>query len=61
MPDAPFDTTRLGSTRRPPPAWHAERIAAEMAGPEPKDRMLRVIRRMGAQALPPFVAEALAG
>lgn len=51
---APFvvDLSGLGSRRMPPPAFHAQRIRDEMTGPEPKDGMMRVILRMGAQAKP---------
>jgi len=42
----------LVGTRWPVPEWHLETIQAEMDGPEPKDRMLGVIRRMREQAAP---------
>lgn len=38
----------------PAPDWHAARVAEEMACPEPKERMLRVLSRMGAQQVPPL-------
>lgn len=46
-----FDMSALASKQRPAPAWHLEKIAAEMAEPD-KARMLRVIGRMGAQQVP---------
>ena len=49
-----FDMTQLAGDRFPPPAWHLETIQSEMASPEPKDRMMRVVRRMSDQAVPDF-------
>lgn len=46
-----FDPDRLASPQLPPPPWHREQIARELAEPD-KTRMLRVLRRMGAQAVP---------
>src|SRR5512138_614475 len=51
---APFDMRQLAGTRWTPPQWHLDRIDAEMRSPEPKDRMLGVVRRMSAQAAPDF-------
>lgn len=54
--DAPaaggFDLGVLAPRHWPAPDWHAARVAEEMASPEPKERMLRVLARMGAQAVP---------
>jgi SAM-dependent methyltransferase len=52
MTDAPrFDLGGLASGQRPAPDWHAAAIARELAEPD-KRRMLRVLGRMGAQAVP---------
>jgi SAM-dependent methyltransferase len=47
-----FDMGVLAPRSWPAPDWHAARVAEEMACPEPKDRMLRVLSRMGAQPVP---------
>lgn len=49
-----FDMRSLAGERFPAPAWHLEKIEEEMRSPEPKDRMMRVIRRMGEQSVPDF-------
>ena len=49
-----FDMRSLAGERYPPPEWHLEKIQEEMACPEPKHRMMRVIKRMGDQAVPDF-------
>lgn len=49
-----FDMRSLADDRFPPPDWHFEKIQEEMACPEPKDRMMRVVKRMGEQAVPDF-------
>jgi SAM-dependent methyltransferase len=51
-----FDMRELAGTRWPVPEWHLETIAAEMACDAPKDRMMRVVQRMGDQAAPDFSA-----
>ena len=51
-----FDMRQLAGTRWTPPQWHLDRIDAEMRGPEPKDRMLGVVRRMSAQVAPDLSA-----
>jgi SAM-dependent methyltransferase len=53
---ADFDLRQLAGTRWAPPQWHLDRIDAEMRSPEPKDRMLGVVRRMSAQIAPDFSA-----
>ncbi len=47
-----IDMRELAGDRFPPPAWHFEKIEKEMASPEPKDRMMGVISRMGDQRVP---------
>ncbi len=49
-----FDMSQLAGDRFPPPAWHFDKIAEEMACPEPKDRMMGVVKRMGSQTVPDF-------
>ncbi len=49
-----FDMRTLAGTRWPVPDWHLETIAGEMQCDAPKDRMMRVVRRMGDQAAPDF-------
>jgi SAM-dependent methyltransferase len=51
---ARFDMRELAGKRWAPPQWHLDRIDAEMRGPEPKDRMLSVVRRMSEQTAPDF-------
>jgi SAM-dependent methyltransferase len=47
-----FDMGVLAPRSWPAPEWHAAQVAEEMACPEPKERMLRVLARMGAQRVP---------
>ena len=49
-----FDMRSLAGDRYPPPDWHLEKIQEEMTCPEPKHRMMRVIKRMGEQVVPDF-------
>ena len=49
-----FDLRSLAGDRWPPPDWHFEKIAHESSGPESKDGMMGVIRRMAAQEAPDF-------
>ena len=49
-----FDMSQLAGDRFPPPAWHFEKIAEEMNCPDPKDRMMKVVKRMGDQVVPDF-------
>ena len=51
-PSGGFDLGGLAPRSWPAPDWHAARVAEEMACPEPKDRMLRVLSRMAAQHVP---------
>ncbi len=49
-----FDMRSLAGERFPPPDWHLEKIQEEMECPEPKDRMMSVVKRMGNQTVPDF-------
>ncbi len=51
-----FDMRSLAGSRWPVPSWHLEKISEEMACDEPKDRMMRVVRRMAAQQVPDLEA-----
>jgi len=53
--DAPkFDMRALAGDRWPVPEWHFETIAKEADCSESKERMMRVIRRMGDQNVPDY-------
>jgi SAM-dependent methyltransferase len=49
-----FDMRQLAGKRWPVPEWHFSKIEAEMRSPESKDRMMSVVKRMGAQQVPDF-------
>ncbi|MEM9175575.1 MAG: class I SAM-dependent methyltransferase [Myxococcota bacterium] len=49
-----FDMRSLAGERFPPPEWHLEKIEEEMTCPDPKVRMMSVIKRMGNQVVPDF-------
>jgi SAM-dependent methyltransferase len=54
MADSKFDMRQLAGKRWPPPSWHLSAIGAEMSCPDPKDRMLAVVARIGKHAGPDF-------
>jgi SAM-dependent methyltransferase len=49
-----FDMRQLAGKRWPAPEWHFDCIEKESSGPESKERMMRVVRRMSDQQVPDY-------
>jgi len=49
-----FDMRTLAGQRWPAPEWHLDTVAKETTGPESKERMMSVVRRMSEQQVPDY-------